>query len=441
MSFTLEPQTGGGFVLNQVGGAQGPPGGTIPVKRLVVIIHGESNAGGYGLNSAAQSWEVGTRAELQLLNPVTLLLENLRIGGATANNLLAHQDMGSLSQTQHGWELSLANMVKLGDFPADTVVVKTGQGSSDLLEWNVGNASTYWTQFLSRIAAVESAVGLSSDKIDYVVWYTLGINDEIDGTTPTNYKNWTIAHLAKMRARLGANTPILMTRLPAAYSDYETVIGEIDSEDPFTYAIPVSGLALQDSYHWGYAEMKKIASRMGIQTLTHLGRTRKGITWKGFVNTEQDGFELKSTGSASGGANSKYWIDATKSFSVVVDYEGSSTEGVVIGIHNDPKPVTTAWVTNDSVLHTFFSGGSFYWGDSSGFTAVPGVTFPCKVKMEKSGNNVTVSTSTDGGTTWTLRHTKANALLNIPVVWVKAHFVGTTTNYSVRVSQIGTTNN
>jgi len=354
----------------------------------------------------------------------------------TANNLRAHQDMAGVSQTQHGWELSLANAVKLGDFPADTVVVKTGQGSSDLLEWNVGNASTYWTQFLARIAAVESELGLSSDQIDYVVWYTLGINDHLDGTTATNFKNWTVDHIAKIRARLGINTPILMTRFPSAYPNYETVIGEMDSEDAKIFAIPVAGLSMHDAYHWDYAGMKKIASRMGEQTLQTLARAKNGIVWRGFTNTAQDGFELKATVALDGGAIGADWIDATQPFSLVIDYEGGASEGVVVGIHNSSKPVTASWVTDDSLLHVFFSGGTLYWGDSSGFTAISGPAFPCKVKLEKSGNSVTVSTSTDGGSTWTLRYTKSNAILNIPVVWVKAQFVGATASYSVRVSRI-----
>ena len=74
-----------------------------PAKRLVVVI-GESNAGGYALNSEATAAELEPRPAVLLLNNKTLKsFDPLDIG---TNNLVGHTGMEHYET--HGFELMLA---------------------------------------------------------------------------------------------------------------------------------------------------------------------------------------------------------------------------------------------------------------------------------------------------------------------------------------------
>ena len=72
--------------------------------KLLVIITGESNSGGFALNSEATTEEVAPRSAVQILDNDVLAFRPLDIG---TNNLLGH---AGLKPTEtHGFELELAN--------------------------------------------------------------------------------------------------------------------------------------------------------------------------------------------------------------------------------------------------------------------------------------------------------------------------------------------
>jgi len=125
--------------------ADGPAGDRPPT--LLVVITGESNAGGYALNSEATPEELAPRPAVQILDNDALVFRPLAIG---TNNLLGHA--GLRPTETHGFELELANRAER--WPADrqpVYLVKTGQGGSRIADWAPDGA--YFRTFRTRVAA------------------------------------------------------------------------------------------------------------------------------------------------------------------------------------------------------------------------------------------------------------------------------------------------
>ena len=228
-------------------------------RPLWVIINGESNSGGYALNAEAQSLELQPRPSVKILNNTSLTsFDTLQIG---VNNLVGHSGLSNGST--HGFELELANRADVRPFYITPVyLTKTGQGGSQIAQWETGQL--YWTTFLSRINASKTLlVGISYRT---VVLFSLGINDAIAGTNVTSWKAAVQAHFVKIRAELGATTPIVMTEFQGmggtGYPAFTAAIQEIAADDPYTYSISASGAGLRDTNHWNYAGMKLVAGRM-----------------------------------------------------------------------------------------------------------------------------------------------------------------------------------
>lgn len=98
----------------------------------LIIIVGESNSGGYALNSELSSSELLARPAVQILNNNTLVFEDLQIG---VNNLIGHS--GLSNGPTHGMESGLANSIESGlNWGVDQIhLVKTGQGGSQVSQW------------------------------------------------------------------------------------------------------------------------------------------------------------------------------------------------------------------------------------------------------------------------------------------------------------------
>ena len=62
-------------------------------KTILVVINGESNSGGYALNSEASPRELGRRRSVKILNNTTLAtFDDLDIG---VNNLVGHTGLAN----------------------------------------------------------------------------------------------------------------------------------------------------------------------------------------------------------------------------------------------------------------------------------------------------------------------------------------------------------
>lgn len=229
----------------------------ITPKSLMVIINGESNSGGYALNSEAPGNEVGVRSSVSLLNPVSLVFESLNIGG---NNLLDHAGLSNGST--HGFELELANRADTLPFYEGVKLIKTGHGGSMISQWGIGN--TYFNKFEDRIDAAKSFVDFNNYNI--CILFSLGINDAISGTNVNTWKSGIVTHFANMRSYIGmGDIPIVMTQFQGMgsggtqYSSYNTAIQEICASQTNVFSIDVSGAGLRDANHWNYSGMKQVA--------------------------------------------------------------------------------------------------------------------------------------------------------------------------------------
>jgi len=240
--------------------------------RPLIIIAGESNAGGAGINASLSSTESAARYSLRILNNTSLLFEPMQIG---VNNLILHQ--GLTTNGSHGIENGLANSCdssRLGVTPI--YFLKAGSGGARIAWWNdstiIYQSVNAWEQLKTRAdSAIKLMTAINNGIAPplYLFW-TQGINNNIDGTNATSWKDSTKSFFAKFRLRYGANVPIFMTYLPPNYSSYNSSITDISNEINYCYPIVVSDVELNgDNIHWSYAGWKKIATRFITSLLSH----------------------------------------------------------------------------------------------------------------------------------------------------------------------------
>lgn len=429
------------------------PAVTSNVVNLVVIT-GESNSGGYALNSQAPSNEVGIRNEAKILNNTSFQFESLNIG---ANNLIDHAGLSCCST--HGLELGLANKAKDSTI-TQLYIVKTGQGASRIGDW--GTNGTYWNKFNQR---VDSAIAIlkRQNKIPVLyVLYSQGINDALASYSPTVWRDSTLSHFAKIRSKYGF-VPIIMTKLMSNYSTYNAQIDVITASNPYNYSVEVSGLGLRDTNHWDYLGMKEIAYRMISVMKNQIGYfpqyafTQNGAMWKyitktgtigsnitndngsggGATNTAgvptwtalanaiQSGDYLQMSGSTPAGGRATATINAQQAFSIVIDVPTTLSESNGVVVYLDENQADTfAWETSK----TFIAGAYTY--DGGLFTPVGGyaatangtVAAGNKIRLRKSGNDIVYEKSVDNGVNYTTVTTATGVLSGKSTLYLKGLF-------------------
>lgn len=232
----------------------------------MIVFSGESNSGGYALNSDAMTAELATRPETIILNNNSLLFESLQIG---VNNYIKHAGMSyPLATDIHGWELGLSNIAAAGTLGTTPLrLVKTGQGGSVIAQWAVGASFNGvlipWDSFQQRVDAALANTTVGA--IPFALFYSQGINDAIAGTDITVWQNATIAHFAKIRAKYGQNIPIIMTKFMSTvvnYTVFNAAVASICSTVLKCYFVDTEDLARRDNNHWSYAGMKILSARM-----------------------------------------------------------------------------------------------------------------------------------------------------------------------------------
>src|SRR6478735_900576 len=220
------------------------------------IMTGESNTGGIAPNGDLLSWETSPRSSISILNNSSLLFQDLAIG---TNNLIQHY--GLTDNTTHSWENGFAYSIERGYISKRQIkLVKAGQGGSKIADWDVGATSylgqNLWQIFQNRYNA---AMAIDPTFTPYI-FYQQGINDSIAGTNITTWKTKTLAHWDKIRALVGANTPIFVAKFMTAYATYNTAIDEIVAQRSYIYTIDSdSETLLGDGNHYTTTGQKNIA--------------------------------------------------------------------------------------------------------------------------------------------------------------------------------------
>jgi hypothetical protein len=240
--------------LMLIPGAEGesPVTGSLDANEpILFVINGESNSGGYALNSQASPHELQPRSSVRILNNATLAsFDDLEIG---VNNLVGHDRL--TNGPTHGFELELANRADSSTdrYGAPCYLVKTGQGGSLIAEWTVKGA--YFTTFSKRVKAARKL--LQDQPHRTIVLFSLGINDAIAGTDVGTWQRAVVEHFVNLRREVGTDTPIIMTRFMRRYAPFNTAIEEICREVPNTYSVNTLDASLRDDNHWDYGGMAR----------------------------------------------------------------------------------------------------------------------------------------------------------------------------------------
>lgn len=231
-------------------------------RPLVFVITGESNSGGNGDNSAASQKEREPRAGVQIMNLTNgeFGFEDMQLG---VNNLRDHFRMNETHYTSwHGFENELANVVEAGGFPGHKQVylIKTGHGGSRVAEWGEHHPSGFWKKFIQRIDAGKRQL---PDHPQWVVWFSLGINDAIAKTPMDEWEKGIRAHLKRMKTEL-PGAVIVMTQFQSMekYPQIDKALADIAASEADVYVVDSTGAELKNANHWSYAGLKTVTQRM-----------------------------------------------------------------------------------------------------------------------------------------------------------------------------------
>jgi len=234
-----------------------------PTFNYLFLFIAESNSGGVAFNSNALPSEVGLRTLNLWKNIENDGFYKCNIG---VNNLLGHSGL-PYPQTLgwHGWELELANQVDAGIFQVDnTFLVKAGQGGSLIANWAAG--SSYYNTLVSRMdGAIADINSRNNLPIKIFVMYTQGINDGIASTNATTWYNATNDYMNRLKAKYADIQHFYVTNImhkTASYIAIDNKINELGQSRQDVTIIPTNWSWDYNDNHWGYTEMKRMASVM-----------------------------------------------------------------------------------------------------------------------------------------------------------------------------------
>ncbi len=227
---------------------------------LIFVITGESNSGGVGRNAKATPKEMAPRPSVQIMNLTDgkFAFETMQLG---VNNLRDHFRLRDYYDVWHGFENELANAVERNDFSGHKQVylIKTGHGGSRVGQWSEENSSGFWKKFLERIDAGKKQVPANAQ---WVVWFSLGINDAIDKKPIEQWEKETRAHLKKIKKQLPGAVVVMTQFQSMGYPETNAAIARIAADEANVYAMDSTGAALVDKNHWSYEGLKTVTQRM-----------------------------------------------------------------------------------------------------------------------------------------------------------------------------------
>jgi hypothetical protein len=239
---------------------------TIPVKetKTLIIILGESNAGGNALNSDATAGELAARSRVKIWNNNINKFESLDIG---TNNLLKHTGLESTYNVYHGFELQLAYYTEADNFGDTLYIIKAGHGGTRIANWSDGTIystmlNSCWNEFKRRYLLTKPYLDQYNLQIEVLI--TIGINDAVAQTTGATFKTKAQSFIDTIVSELNPNhiyfTEIMQN--DAYYIAINDKIIELDTDNSIVTTVSVTGAALKDTNHWSYAGMKTIVDNM-----------------------------------------------------------------------------------------------------------------------------------------------------------------------------------
>lgn len=373
---------------------------------ILFVAVGDSNSGGVAPNSAASTYELSSRSDLNFWNVTTSVFENLDLG---TNNNLDHRDLTSAT---HSWENEIANAARRGEFDRPVYWVQTGQGSTSTRDWAETPPGLYlcWPKFLTRVSAARKALALAGKTPTICVLLTLGINDAETGVPVVEFT----ARLTELMQRIRVQLPgckFILNTLPdtnGAYAAYSSVISAISSPDVaiVNTTTPVT-MQMVDAYHWGYWGMKTFVGRSLNAIKTILGLPALRSTWTTSTMVS-DGPTIRASA-----VDQFAYIAETLYFPsgsiVEFDYPGGAAgaDGLVLSI--GANVTDQVWTSGASTyISVFLASNDVYWWAASLGTTIGSVSGPTVVRCRyrRSGDDLLFETTTDD-ITWTTRYTRS----------------------------------
>lgn len=228
--------------------------------KLIIVLFGESNSGGIAPNSSATSLEMSAR-NIKILNNNTLEFENLQLG---VNNLIGHIGLESYWYDSHGMENQLANLYDAGFFGGKEVyIVKAGRGGSKVSDWVQGSQA--YNNLQTRLnTAIELVFGNEIPNIKFML--TLGINDYLAGTSPSDYKSGVENLLSNVKEDYPHNFNLRLMKFDfvtsSASNAYSNQILQIPNDiSGVTVFNTVGCSVLPDGNHLDYLGMKSATNK------------------------------------------------------------------------------------------------------------------------------------------------------------------------------------
>ena len=453
----------------------------------LVVITGESNAAGMGLNTDATTAELAVRPAVQIINNNTFQFQSLQIG---VNNNLATNVLDG----RHGFELELATKATANAFVSNPIyLVKAGQSGAHLSDWTVG--SSYWNLLAARVDSAKAKIrAMGKVPLIYMV-ATIGINDYIASMAPTTYRTKLTGHIQDLRTKFGRTMPVIFPKFMSSYATYNSQLDSLAKYDAMFFTVSSVGAPVQsDGYHWTYAGYKLIADNLVTNFINVIGQNEQyaqtqlnygagagtttttsgssgttssggsGTTTSGGSGTTSSGgsgttasawTQLVSTAVQSNGLQSGSYLNFTTSalpqgglfsttvaagsaWSIIADFDDLNQGGLVFYLDSTS---TDTYVVNNP--QSYFAGVAmagyvpYYWegpfSNTHGLITVS--NWPIQVKISHSGNDLTYSVkqSTDSSFPAPL-HTSVGKLAGYNKLYIKVADFDNSAAHKIRIT-------
>lgn len=161
------------------------------------------------------------------------------------------------------------------------------------------------------------------------------------------------------------------------------------------------------------------------------------IIWTNIQNATVASDYLTSNGTAPGGALSQQTIDGTLPFTLKWEFTNDAAGSLVVVALDTDRDTTYNWASGQTTPHlqgmTWASGSVYHTNGTYAALNGQGAPAPGHFKMEKSGNDLVMSRSTDGNN-WTVYRNIAGILAGQTSLNVKVIFGTANVSRTVRVT-------
>lgn len=392
----------------------GGAGGTDSV--ILIVIMGDSNAGGNAPNTDLTTPQLAVRPVVQIFDgDVTGTFQNLHIG---SNN----QQSSFLPNTVHGLESSIANQVDSLHLTNPTYIVKIGVSGSYICQWlpRTGAAcrpsGSLWTNWMPTVDLAIAQLTARGLKFKLVFWQSIGTNDRfIVHTNPDTFRNQMQEYRNAVRARYPTipNIYFLSTNYnnpPTSTFDWAYIWPLMASDDPYFKEIPAYGTTYiggGDITHWNDAGFQLLGKEMKDSTNKYYGADK--VNWTQLSGTSTTIASRRTSATAvsglADGNTYTYEFRDTVNSTIYKDTVSVSVQSASGGTQFQRIPATT-FISSPGIGPEVW-GERFPWNNSNSVQVPAGATGS---KMWYSRFNWTdiESTTTQGTYSWTIFDSRIN---------------------------------